>query len=69
MKLLKCVACGNYFDYKETKENYNDYYENKLSYDEMYGKEDPHCYDCAIYDTNDGLSGWASIPNAEDLLE
>ncbi len=60
--MATCSRCGKSFDVDETREKFDDYFssEGGVTYDEM---GDGMCAECAIADTNDGLSGWNAMPD------
>lgn len=63
-----CVSCGKEFDLEEARSDFNRHFrKERYKYDDAYPEEDDlRCGDCAIYDMESGLSGYALLYGNED---
>ncbi len=59
-----CSKCGKSFSESSAREQFDNYFtlqgEAGVTYDQM---GEGMCAECAIEETNDGLSGWNAMPD------
>lgn len=59
--MATCSRCGKSFDVDDARSEYDSHFAGEgITYDEA---GEGMCAECAIADTNDGISGWNAMPD------